>query len=74
MTALEDQVVTRLLAKGDDVVPIPGTKRRNYLEEDVAAADLKLGAPELQRLDAALPAEAVAGPRYNERMMSYIDR
>ena len=63
-----------LLAKGDDVVPIPGTKRRNYLEEDVAAADLKLGAAELERLDAALPAEAVAGPRYNERMMSYIDR
>ena len=63
-----------LLAKGDDVVPIPGTKRRSYLEEDVAAADLKLGAAELERLDAALPAEAVAGPRYNERMMSYIDR
>ena len=55
-------------------MPIPGTKRRSYLEEDVAAADLKLGAAELERLDAALPAEAVAGPRYNERMMSYIDR
>jgi aryl-alcohol dehydrogenase-like predicted oxidoreductase len=67
-------VLAWLLAKGDDVVPIPGTKRRSYLEEDVAAADLKLGAAELERLDAALPAEAVAGPRYNERMMSYIDR
>jgi len=63
-----------VLAKGDDVVPIPGTKRRSYLEEDVAAADLKLGAADMARLDRALPPEAVAGPRYNERMMSYIDR
>jgi aryl-alcohol dehydrogenase-like predicted oxidoreductase len=63
-----------VLAKGDDVVPIPGTKRRTYLEEDVAAADLKLGAADVARLDRALPPDAVAGPRYNDRMMSYIDR
>ena len=63
-----------LLAKGEDVVPIPGTKRRTYLEEDVGAADLRLSAADVARLDAALPPEAVAGPRYNERMMSYIDR
>ena len=63
-----------LLAKGDDVVPIPGTKRRTYLEEDVGAADLRLSAADVARLDAALRPEAIAGPRYNERMMSYIDR
>ena len=63
-----------LLAKGDDVVPIPGTKRRRYLEENVAAAEVRLDAAEIARLDAALAPEAIAGPRYNERMMSFIDR
>jgi aryl-alcohol dehydrogenase-like predicted oxidoreductase len=63
-----------LLAKGDDIVPIPGTKRRRYLEENVAAGELKLSDAELRRLDAALPPDAVAGPRYNERMMAFIDR
>jgi aryl-alcohol dehydrogenase-like predicted oxidoreductase len=63
-----------LLHKGNDIVPIPGTKRRRYLEENVAAADLALSPAEVARLDAALPPEVVAGPRYNERMMSFIDR
>jgi aryl-alcohol dehydrogenase-like predicted oxidoreductase len=63
-----------LLAKGDDIVPIPGTKRRRYLEENVAAADVRLDAVEIARLDAALAPDAISGPRYNERMMSFIDR
>jgi aryl-alcohol dehydrogenase-like predicted oxidoreductase len=63
-----------LLHKGSDIVPIPGTKRRRYLEENVAAADLALTAAEIAALDAALPPDAVAGPRYNERMMAFIDR
>jgi aryl-alcohol dehydrogenase-like predicted oxidoreductase len=63
-----------LLNKGEDVVPIPGTKRRKYLEENIAAADVLLSAGDMQRLDAALPPDSVAGPRYGERMMSYIDR
>jgi len=63
-----------LLAKGEDLVPIPGTKRRRYLEENVAAADLRLSGAEVARLDAALASEQIAGPRYNERMMSFIDR
>jgi len=63
-----------LLAKGDDVVPIPGTKRRRYLEENVAAADLTLDPDEIVRLDGALPPGTVAGPRYNESMMTFIDR
>jgi aryl-alcohol dehydrogenase-like predicted oxidoreductase len=63
-----------VLAQGEDVVPIPGTKRRRYLEENTAAADLTLSADALARLDAALPPAGTAGPRYGEEMMSYIDR
>jgi aryl-alcohol dehydrogenase-like predicted oxidoreductase len=63
-----------LLQRGDDIVPIPGTKRRRYLEENVAAASIDLGAEEMRELDAALPPGKVAGPRYNERQMQYVDR
>jgi len=63
-----------LLHKGSDIVPIPGTKRRSYLEENVGAAALSLSAGEMARLDAAMPPEAVAGPRYNDRQMAFIDR
>jgi aryl-alcohol dehydrogenase-like predicted oxidoreductase len=61
-----------VLRQGDDLVPIPGTKRRRYLEENVAATELKLDARQLERLGNLLP--AVAGARYNEQMMSYVDR
>jgi aryl-alcohol dehydrogenase-like predicted oxidoreductase len=63
-----------LLHKGDDIVPIPGTKRRRFLEENVGAASLSLDASDMAALDRALPPETVAGPRYNERMMAFIDR
>jgi aryl-alcohol dehydrogenase-like predicted oxidoreductase len=63
-----------LLQKGEDVVPIPGTKRRSYLEENVAAANLQLDAEEMTQLDEALSPEAIAGPRYNEKMMALVDR
>ena len=63
-----------LLHKGDDIVPIPGTKRRRFLEENVGAASLALDPSDIETLDRALPPETVAGPRYNERMMAYIDR
>jgi aryl-alcohol dehydrogenase-like predicted oxidoreductase len=61
-----------VLAQGPDVVPIPGTKRRKYLEENTAAADLRLDPGQLARLTDALP--PAAGPRYSEQMMSYVDR
>lgn len=61
-----------LLHKGEDIVPIPGTKRRSYLEENLAAEELPLNAEEIVSLEEAL--EAAAGPRYNERLMSFIDR
>jgi aryl-alcohol dehydrogenase-like predicted oxidoreductase len=63
-----------ILHKGEDFVPIPGTKRRGYLEENVAAAAIKLEAAQMAQLDEALAPEKVAGPRYGETMMAMIDR
>jgi aryl-alcohol dehydrogenase-like predicted oxidoreductase len=60
-----------VLAQGDDVVPIPGTKRVRYLEENVAAAELSLDADDLRALDEAVPRDAVVGDRYGD--MSTID-
>ena len=63
-----------LLHKGEDIVPIPGTKRRRYLEENLAASEVALSPAEMQVLDAALPPEKVAGARYNARQMAQVDR
>ena len=63
-----------LLHKGDDIVPIPGTKRRKYLEENVAAAGLRLTAEAMATLDAALAPEKVAGPRYSPTNQAMVDR
>jgi aryl-alcohol dehydrogenase-like predicted oxidoreductase len=63
-----------LLHKGDDIVPIPGTKRRRYLEENAGGASLALSPAEVAELDRALAPDVVAGPRYNERMMAFINR
>ena len=63
-----------LLHKGEDFVPIPGTKRIRYLEENVGAAGVKLSPADMQQLDEALRPEAVAGPRYNEHYQAFVDR
>ncbi len=63
-----------LLHKGDDIVPIPGTKRRTYLEENVDAAAITLSSADMEQLDNALRPDAVAGPRYAANMMATIDR
>jgi aryl-alcohol dehydrogenase-like predicted oxidoreductase len=63
-----------LLHKGPDIVPIPGTKRRRYLEENVAAASVTLTRDEMAALDAALAPERVSGPRYSEKNMALVDR
>ncbi|HEU5250592.1 MAG TPA: aldo/keto reductase [Thermoanaerobaculia bacterium] len=63
-----------LLHRGEDIGPIPGTKRRRYLEENVGAASIALSSSEIANLDAALAPEKVAGPRYNEQLMATIDR
>jgi aryl-alcohol dehydrogenase-like predicted oxidoreductase len=62
-----------LLAKGQDIVPIPGTKRRTYLEENVAAADLNLSPADVARIEAALPSDAASGQRYPERGMQLVN-
>jgi aryl-alcohol dehydrogenase-like predicted oxidoreductase len=61
-----------VLSRGDDVVPIPGTKRRAHLEENAEAADIELTTEELERLEQAFPQGAAAGDRYPD--MSTIDR
>jgi aryl-alcohol dehydrogenase-like predicted oxidoreductase len=63
-----------LLHKGDDVVPIPGTKRRSHLEDNVGAVDVSLSVDEMAKLDAALKPEKISGPRYNEKQMATVDR
>jgi aryl-alcohol dehydrogenase-like predicted oxidoreductase len=63
-----------LLHKGDDIVPIPGTKRRTYLEENVAAAGVRLTGGEMAVLDEALAPGKVSGPRYGARQMATVDR
>jgi aryl-alcohol dehydrogenase-like predicted oxidoreductase len=62
-----------VLAQGDDVVPIPGTKRRTYLDENIAALDVKLSAEDLKRLDEILPPGAAAGERYHARGMESVN-
>lgn len=63
-----------VLAKGEDLVPIPGTKRRKYLEENAAAADIHLSAAEVAELEAAIPETEIAGDRYAPANMQHIDR
>ena len=60
-----------VLAQGEDVVPIPGTKRRTYLEQNAAAVDVQLTGEDLQRIEAELP--AVAGDRYDEAGMAAVN-
>jgi aryl-alcohol dehydrogenase-like predicted oxidoreductase len=61
-----------LLAQGDDIVPIPGTKRRRYLEENVAALEVRLDDRELARLDRDFPAGITAGDRYPAGQMKRV--
>ncbi len=63
-----------VFAKGEDLVPIPGTKRRTYLEENAAAAAIQLSPAEVAELEAAVPLEAVAGDRYTAANLKDIDR
>src|SRR4051812_23103581 len=62
-----------VLAQGEDIVPIPGTKRRKWLDQNIAALDVTLSRDELDRLDAILPPGAAAGPRYHERGMATLN-
>ncbi|WP_281184938.1 aldo/keto reductase [Trichlorobacter lovleyi] len=63
-----------VLAQGDDIVPIPGTKRRSYLEENIAAGGISISSAELAEIAAALPRGAASGERYPASMMAFINR
>ena len=63
-----------VLAKGEDLAPIPGTKRRKYLEENAAAAEIRLTADEVVELERAVPQDEIAGDRYAAANMKAIDR
>jgi aryl-alcohol dehydrogenase-like predicted oxidoreductase len=63
-----------LLAQGEDIVPIPGTKRRKYLEENTGAADVELTEEDLRRIEEAMPRGSAAGERYSEEMMRAVGR
>jgi len=63
-----------VLAQGDDIVPIPGTKRRKYLEENVGALEVSLSAADLARIEEVFPNNAAAGDRYPEHVMALVDR
>jgi aryl-alcohol dehydrogenase-like predicted oxidoreductase len=62
-----------VLAQGNDIVPIPGTKRRTYLEENIGALNLELTANDLRRIDEVFPRDATAGARYPEHMMQLVN-
>jgi aryl-alcohol dehydrogenase-like predicted oxidoreductase len=70
---LAQLVIAWLLAQGDDIVPIPGTKRRRYLEENVGSLELKLSPDDLAAIDEAAPPGAVAGDRYTPTFMARVD-
>jgi aryl-alcohol dehydrogenase-like predicted oxidoreductase len=62
-----------VLAQGEDIVPIPGTKHQKYLEENVGALDVKLTPEDLRRLEEAFPHGAAAGTRYSEQAMHLVN-
>ncbi len=62
-----------VLSRGDDIVPIPGTRRRTWLDQNIAALDIRLDDGELARLDSILPPGAASGERYHERGMATVN-
>jgi len=62
-----------LLAQGKDIIPIPGTKRRKYLEENAGALGVKLTTEDLRRINDVAPKGAASGPRYPETMMTFVN-
>jgi len=63
-----------VMEQGNDIVPIPGTKRKKYLEENAAAAEIKLSQQDVARINDVFPLDAAAGQRYPEHMMSMVNR
>jgi aryl-alcohol dehydrogenase-like predicted oxidoreductase len=62
-----------MLAQGDDIIPIPGTKRRSYLEQNAAAVEIRLKSKELKRIEEIAPRGVASGGRYPEEMMGFVN-
>ena len=71
---LGQDLVRHCAAQGDDVVPIPGTRRQPYLEENLAALAIELSPEELAAVEAAAPPGQVAGTRYDSVSLTFVDR
>ena len=63
-----------VLSRGEDIIPIPGTKRRKWLEENIAALEVTLSAGDLSRLEAIAPKGVASGERYGEAMMNFMKK
>ena len=63
-----------VLAQGEDIVPIPGTKRREFLQENVGALDVDLSIDDLGRIEEVAPKDAFAGSRYPKAMLDLLNR
>ena len=63
-----------VLAQGEEIVPIPGTKRRKYLQENLGALEVNLTSTDLAQINEVAPRDAFSGPRYNEPMMKMVNR
>ncbi|MFL6515489.1 MAG: aldo/keto reductase [Chthoniobacterales bacterium] len=63
-----------VLSRGDNIVPIPGTKRRKYLQENIGAIEVRLSSEDLERMEEAAPKDSFAGSRYPEAMMKLLSR
>jgi len=63
-----------VLAQGEDIITIPGTKRINYLEENIASENVQLNKEDLENIEAVMPAGIVSGTRYPEKFMNALNR
>lgn len=72
-TTASQVALARVLAQGEDIIPIPGTKRRTYLDQNIAALDVELSEAELAELDQAFPPDAAAGLRYPESFIGSVN-
>ena len=63
-----------VLAQGEDIITIPGTKRIKYLEENIASENIKLNKEDLQSIDAVMPVGVASGTRYPERFMNTLNK
>ena len=73
-SSLAQLALAWVLAQGEDIVPIPGTKRREYFEANIAAASLELTPEDVARIADSLPVDSVAGERYPSKMMELVNR